>query len=99
MDYMALTKFMSLGSIAILVVVVAVYDIYIIAKKGKYYSVSAWMIRNAKKFPSIPFGLGLGIGMLAAHLFWNMAASDIYLPDSPEMKEICRETMEILLKN
>lgn len=96
MNYESLTAYVTMGSIMVFVVGVAVYDVYIIAKKGKYFSVSAWMIRTSKKFPSIPFGIGLGVGMLAGHLFWSMNTKDIYLPDSPEMRELCKDVKNVI---
>lgn len=51
-----------------LVLIVAVFDFWVIYKKGKYFSISAYIIRWSKKYPSIPFL----IGFLCGHLFWSM---------------------------
>lgn len=51
---------------------IIVFDFYIILKKGKYYSISAYIIRMSHKYPSVPFLLGFVCG----HLFWSMDTSD-----------------------
>lgn len=51
-----------------LVLVITFYDFYIIKKKGKYNSISAFIIRWSKKYASIPFLLGF----ICGHLFWSM---------------------------
>ena len=53
---------------------IAVFDIYIIAKKGKHESVSAHIIRGSKKYPLLVLLFGIVLG----HLFWSMNTSDIY---------------------
>lgn len=53
----------------------AVYDVYIIVKKGKYESISAHVIRGSKKYPL----LVLCFGILLGHLFWSMDSFD-FLP-------------------
>lgn len=58
----------------ILVVAVAVFDVVIIAKKGKHESISAHLIRASHKYPSIPFL----IGFVAGHIWWRMVDADIY---------------------
>lgn len=60
----------------ILVVLVASFDVFVIAKKGKQESISAHIIRYSHKYPSIPFLLGF----LCGHLFWSMNTSDWMLP-------------------
>jgi type III secretory pathway component EscT len=62
--------------IAIVVVSIAVFDIYIIIKKGKYESISAHIIRASHKHPSIPFL----IGFVAGHLFWSMDTASWSVP-------------------
>lgn len=62
--------------IVLLVVAVAVFDFYIIFKQGKYYSISAYIIRWSHKYPSIPFLLGF----LCGHLFWSMDTADWLTP-------------------
>jgi type III secretory pathway component EscT len=51
---------------------IAIFDVYIIAKKGKTESISAHIIRVSHKYPSIPFLLGF----LCGHLFWSMNTAD-----------------------
>ena len=51
-----------------------VFDVYIIAKKGKQESISAHVIRASYKYPLIV----LAFGMLLGHLFWSMKTEDIY---------------------
>lgn len=52
----------------------ALFDVYIIAKKGKQESLSAYIIRGSKKYPL----LVLLFGILLGHLFWSMQTEDIY---------------------
>jgi TctA family transporter len=58
--------------IAVLVIAIAVFDVWIIAKKGKQESISAHIIRMSYKYPSIPFL----IGFVCGHLFWSMNTVD-----------------------
>lgn len=58
--------------VGLLVVLIAVYDVWIILKKGKQESISAYIIRWSKQYPSIPFL----IGFVAGHLFWSMSDKD-----------------------
>ena len=51
-----------------------IFDVYIIAKKGKQESISAHIIRGSKKYPL----LVLCFGILLGHLFWSMSTEDIY---------------------
>lgn len=62
----------TLSFIGIVVVAIAVFDVWIIAKKGKQESISAHIIRLSHQYPSIPFL----VGFVAGHLFWSMASSD-----------------------
>jgi hypothetical protein len=62
--------------IAILVVSIVVFDVYVIAAKGKKESISAHIIRLSRAHPSIPFLLGFVCG----HLFWSMNTSDWLIP-------------------
>jgi len=64
---------MSAGYFVLLIgILITVYDVWIIVKKGKQASVSAWFISYSKKYAMIPFG----IGILCAHLFWSMSDFD-----------------------
>jgi hypothetical protein len=65
---------LTIAFIMFLVVVIAVFDVYIIAKKGKQESISAHIIRMSHKYPSIPFL----IGFVAGHLFWKMSDVDVW---------------------
>lgn len=62
--------------IFVIVFAIAVFDIYIIYKKGKYESISAHIIRASHKHPSIPFLLGF----VAGHLFWSMDTASWSIP-------------------
>jgi len=59
----------------IVTAIIIAYDIYIIYKEGKYYSISAVTIRGSKKYPL----LVLCFGVLLGHLFWSMDSFS-YLP-------------------
>ena len=52
----------------------AVYDVWIIIKRGKKTSISAYIIRGAYKYPLVV----LLLGMLLGHLFWSMRTDDIW---------------------
>lgn len=58
--------------IILLAVVIAVYDVWVIAKKGKFESISAHIIRGSKKYPLLVLCLGVVLG----HLFWSMDTFD-----------------------
>jgi hypothetical protein len=60
--------------LVITAVLLAVYDVYIIVKKGKYESISAHIIRGSKQYPLVV----LLFGILLGHLFWSMNTADIY---------------------
>jgi len=57
-----------------IIVIIIVFDVYVINKKGRYHSVSAFLIRAAYKYPMIPFLMGYVMG----HLFWVMDYKDIW---------------------
>ena len=65
---------LSLIFIIVLVIVVAIFDAWIIAKKGKPASLSAEVIRISKAMPLVT----LLFGILLGHLFWSMRTDDIY---------------------
>jgi hypothetical protein len=58
-----------------LIFIIAVFDIWIIAKSGKSASISAYIIRLSHKYPSIPFLLGY----LAGHLTWRMPDASVFI--------------------
>jgi predicted permease len=58
--------------IFIVVAAIAIFDVWVIIKKGKQESISAHIIRLSRQYPSIPFL----IGFVCGHLFWSMADKD-----------------------
>lgn len=62
------------------VAIAIIYDVFIIIKKGKEQSISAFMIRLAYKHPIIPFAMGVLMG----HLFWAMNPNDVGMYDCEE---------------
>ena len=58
------------------IVIIAIFDVWVIWKKGKSESISAHLIRMTKKMPLIAFLFGI----LTGHLLWSMKTDDIY-PD------------------
>jgi len=60
--------------IIVMVVLITVFDVWIIAKKGKTQSISAVIIRSSKQYPLIT----LLVGILLGHLYWSMKTIDIY---------------------
>ena len=71
--------------IILTVVVVSAYDVWVILYKGKYESISAYIIRISKKMPLVV----LLIGILLGHLFWSMDTFD-HAPRE-ELIEKCKE--------
>lgn len=65
--------------IAVIVLAIAIFDFWVIAKKGKQESISAYIIRWSKQYPSIPFLLGFVCG----HLFWSMSDKDWMINEVP----------------
>lgn len=49
-----------------------IFDIVIIAKKGRDSSISAYIVRGAQKYPLIPFLAGA----LCGHLFWSYTSDE-----------------------
>jgi len=72
---------MNLTLLVILLIVafIIIYDFVIIYNRGKYESISAWIIRLSRKYPSIPFL----VGFVCGHLFWSMDTNDWKIPDKP----------------
>jgi len=56
------------------IVIIGVYDFWIIEEQGKIESVSATIIRWSHEYPSFTFLLGFTFG----HLFWRMKDKDVY---------------------
>lgn len=66
---------LTVAFIIFLVVIIAIFDVYIIARKGKFESISAHILRGSKAMPLLVLALGVVLG----HLFWSMDSFD-YLP-------------------
>lgn len=64
--------------IFIVIAAIAIFDVWVIWKKGKHESISAHIIRSSKQYPLIVLLFGIVLG----HLFWSMRTDDIY----PEIK-------------
>tara|TARA_R110000868_G_C10972634_1_gene770634 strand:+ start:17749 stop:17967 length:219 start_codon:yes stop_codon:yes gene_type:complete len=60
--------------IILVIILIGVYDFWIIAEQGKVESVSATIIRWSHEYPSFTFLLGFTMG----HLFWRMKKEDVY---------------------
>lgn len=58
--------------IAASVFLLALIDVWLIMKKGKYSSISAHIIRGSKQYPLVV----LIFGVLLGHLFWSMDTFD-----------------------
>jgi len=57
-----------------IVLLVAIFDTWVILTKGKHESISAYVIRGSKAYPLIVFLCGI----VAGHLLWSMKTEDIY---------------------
>lgn len=62
-----------------IVLLIAISDIMLIARKGKRASISAWAIRISYKYPSVVFIFAFGLGFVMGHLFWRMNSADIWV--------------------
>jgi hypothetical protein len=65
--------------------IIIAYDVWVIATKGKYESISAYVIRGSKKMPLVV----LAFGILLGHLFWSMDTFDYLSRDL--LIERCKE--------
>jgi len=65
---------LTVGILLVVGIFLAIYDVYIIFKKGKHESISAHIIRGSYKYPLVV----LLFGILLGHLFWSMKTEDIY---------------------
>lgn len=74
--------------IFVLVLLIAVFDVWVIWKKGKYESISAHIIRGSKAMPLLVLCFGVVLG----HLFWSMDTFDV-LPKDQLIKR-CELLME-----
>jgi hypothetical protein len=61
---MKLTKYFTVA----LVLIVAIFDVYVMAKGGTEASISHLLITVSYKYPFVPFLFGV----LCGHLFWRM---------------------------
>lgn len=60
------------------IIIIAVYDFWIITEQGKLESISSTMIRWSHEYPSFTFLMGFTFG----HLFWRMKTKDVYIEES-----------------
>ena len=60
--------------ILLVVLAIAVFDVWVIWKKGKKESISAHLIRISFKYPLVVFLFGVAVG----HILWRMADEDVY---------------------
>lgn len=83
---MSTTQLFTWALAGFVIVAIAVFDIYIIFKKGKEESISAYIIRGSRKMPLIVFSSGLIIGILLGHLLWSMDTFD-WMPKEEIIKK------------
>ena len=69
--------------IILTIIVIGVYDFWIIGTQGKVESVSATVIRWSHEYPSFTFLMGFTFG----HLFWRMKKEDVYGKDKNKKLE------------
>lgn len=69
------TIFIIVGLIALILAIV-VFDVFIIKKKGKQASISAYIIRGSKKYPAFFIPFSALFGFVCGHLFWSMDTFD-----------------------
>jgi hypothetical protein len=82
---------LTIGFVILTTVVVIVFDVWVILKKGKYESISAHFIRfySANK---MEFFVLIGVGLLMGHLLWSMNTFDY--ADKEYLIERCREVLK-----
>ena len=66
---------------------IAIVDVVLIIRKGKFNSISAWIIRYSKNYPIFPFLLGIAFG----HLMWSMSDFD-WMPED-QLIEKCKSVV------
>lgn len=67
------------------IVIIAVYDVWVIESKGKYESISAYIIRMSRQMPLVVLLTGIVLG----HLFWSMNTFD--WADKAYLVKMCKE--------
>lgn len=60
-------------TIGIAIIVVIAADIYLELKGGFQATFSWWMYTNSVKYPIIPAAIGLIVGLLMGHFFWDQS--------------------------
>jgi hypothetical protein len=68
------------------VIIWVIFDVYIIYKKGKHASISAYLIRWFREYSLVSFLTGMVMG----HFFWSMPTENIY--KNVECKEVGNAT-------
>jgi len=76
----------------VIVLVIAVLDIYLIQKKGKKYSFSAYIIKYID-YNRLAFFVTLGVGVVMGHIFWSMNTFD--WADRDYLIEKCKPYIEV----
>ncbi len=71
-----------------IVLAVVLFDVAIIAKKGKEESISAYVLRGSRNYPLMT----LLTGVLLGHLFWSM--SDFDWQSKEKIVEKCKKYLE-----
>jgi hypothetical protein len=79
--------------IIFLVIIIFVFDVWIMIKEGKYESISAHILRGSKKIPLVTFLCG----MVAGHLLWSMDSFDYLEPQ--EIAKKCEKFYNIESKD
>lgn len=73
---MSETSYFIFIGLFVLLTSIVVFDIYIIKKKGKQESISAYIIRGAKKYSALFIPGAVIFGYVCGHLFWSMDTFD-----------------------
>jgi len=58
-------------TIGIAVLIIIGIDIWLVETKGFNGTFSYWMLVNSVQYPIIPFAIGLFVGLLGGHFFWD----------------------------
>lgn len=72
-----LTKKVTFFVIPALIVLILIYDVWVIIQGGPEASISALLIKSAYEMPFMVYCIGLFNGILVGHLFWRMKSNDM----------------------
>ena len=73
------------------VISIAVFDVWVIKKKGKRFAISSYIIRMQREYHALNSIVCMLFGILLGHLFWSMSDFD-WMP-LDQIQEKCRAVL------